>query len=87
MHICVYINVYIYVYICMSICVYVYVCMYIYIYIYVFIYMAICICTYIVKVKLVTLVKGDLKDSFSIATTPRCKEKRYSFPLIAPSYP
>ena len=32
------------------------------------------------QVKLATLVKGDLKAPFSIATTPRCREERYSFP-------
>ena len=32
------------------------------------------------KVKLATIVKGDLKAPFSIATTPRCRGGRYSFP-------
>ena len=41
----------------------------------------------IVKVKLVTVVKGDQKAPFSIATTPRCKGGRYSFSWIAPLYP
>ena len=40
-----------------------------------------------VKVKLVTVVEGDQKAPFSIATTPRCKRGRYSFPWIAPLYP
>ena len=40
-----------------------------------------------VKVKLVTVVECDLKAPFSIATTPRCKGGRYSFPWIAPLYP
>ena len=40
-----------------------------------------------VKVKLASVVEGDLKATFSIATTPRCREGRYSFPLIAPLYP
>ena len=39
------------------------------------------------KVKLVTIVKGNQKAPFSIATTPRCRGKRYSFPWIAPLYP
>ena len=39
------------------------------------------------KVKLVTAVEGDLKVPFSIATTPRCRGGRYSFPWIAPLYP
>ena len=34
-------------------------------------------------VKLTTLVEGDPKASFSIATTPICRG-RYSFPRIAP---
>ena len=39
------------------------------------------------KVKLVTLVKGEPKALFSIATTPRCREGHYSIPRIAPLYP
>ena len=40
-------------------------------------------------VKLTTVVKGDHKAPFSIATTPRCVcvGGRYSFPGIAPLYP
>ena len=38
-------------------------------------------------VKLVTVVKGDQKASFSIATTPRYRGGRYSFPWIALLYP
>ena len=34
-----------------------------------------------------TIVEGDQKVSFSIATTPRCRRGRYSFPWIAPLYP
>ena len=34
-----------------------------------------------------TIVEGDQKAPFSIATTPRCREGRYSFPMIAPLYP
>ena len=41
----------------------------------------------IIKVKLATIVEGDPKAPFSIATTPRCREGRYSFPWIAPLYP
>ena len=33
-----------------------------------------------------TSVKGDPKAPFSIATTPRCRGGRYSFPRIAPLY-
>ena len=40
-----------------------------------------------VKVKLATVVEGDQKALFSIATTPRCRGGRYSFPCIAPLYP
>ena len=33
-----------------------------------------------IKVKLATIVEGNLKAPFSIATTPRCRGGRYSFP-------
>ena len=36
--------------------------------------------------KLATVVKGDQKAPFSIATTPRCRGGRYSFPWITPLY-
>ena len=39
------------------------------------------------KVKLATLVEGDPKAPFSIATTPRCRRGHYSFHWIAPLYP
>ena len=43
---------------------------------------------YIYKlVKLATVVEGDQKTPFSIATTPRCRGGCYSFPWIAPLYP
>ncbi len=32
------------------------------------------------KIKLATVVEGDPKAPFSIATTPRCRGGRYSFP-------
>ena len=35
----------------------------------------------------VTLVEGDPKAPFSIATTPRCRGGRYSISRIAPLYP
>ena len=41
----------------------------------------------ILKVKLATIVKGDPKAPFSIATTPRCRGGRHSFPWISPLYP
>ena len=43
--------------------------------------------TYDVKVKYVTIVEGDPKASFSIATTQRCRGGRYTLPWIAPLYP
>ena len=46
-----------------------------------------CVCVYIVVKLLVTVVKGDQRAPFSIATTPRCRGGRYSFPWIAPHYP
>ena len=39
------------------------------------------------KVKLATVVEGDQKAPFSIATTLKCREERYSFPRIATPYP
>ena len=39
------------------------------------------------QVKLVTVVEGDQKVPFSIATTPKCRGGRYSFPRIAPLDP
>ena len=36
--------------------------------------------------RLATIVEGDPKAPFSIATTPRCRGGRYSFPWIAPLY-
>ena len=38
-------------------------------------------------IKFATLVEGDQKAPFSIATTLRCRGGRYSFPWIAPIYP
>ena len=39
------------------------------------------------KVKLATVIEGDSKAPFSVATSPRCKGGCYSFPWIAPLYP
>ena len=39
------------------------------------------------KVKLATVVKGNQKAPFSIATTLRCRGGCYSFPWISPLYP
>ena len=41
----------------------------------------------LVYIKLVTLVEGNLKAPFSIATTLRCRGGCYSIPWIAPLYP
>ena len=38
-----------------------------------------------IKVKLATVVEGNLKAPFSIATTQRCGGGHYSFPWIAPT--
>ena len=38
------------------------------------------------KVKLATLVKGDPKAPFSIATRAWCRGEHYSIPWIAPLY-
>ena len=40
-----------------------------------------------IKVKLATVVEGNLKAPFSIATTQKCKGWRYSFPWVASLYP
>ena len=37
-------------------------------------------------IKLATVVEGDQKVPFSIATTPRCRGGCYSFPWISPLY-
>ena len=39
------------------------------------------------NVKLATLVEGDPKAPFSIATTPKYTRGRYSIPWIAQLYP
>ena len=38
------------------------------------------------KVKLATVVEGHPMAPYSLTTTPKCKEGRYSFPWIAPLY-
>ena len=40
-----------------------------------------------VYIKLVTLVEGDLKDSFLIATTLKCRGGRYFISWIVPLDP
>ena len=60
----------------------------IYIYIYRERYIVHCGVLYIyIYIKLASVVEGDLKTPFSIATTPRCRWGRYSFLLIALLYP
>ena len=39
------------------------------------------------KVKLATVIDGDPKAPFLIATTPRYRGGHYSYPWIAPLYP
>ena len=39
------------------------------------------------RVELATVVEGDPKAPFSIATTPRCRGGWYSVPMIASLYP
>ena len=68
-NICALIYIYIYIYMCVCVCVCVCVCM--------------CVCV-ISKLKSATVVEGDPKAPFSIATTPRCSGGNYSFPWIAP---
>ena len=63
-----------------------YVYIHIHIYIYVYIYVRLYIYIYKVK-KLATLVEGVQKAPFPIATTPRCRRGRNSFPWITPLYP
>ena len=46
-----------------------------------------CVHALIVKVKLVTVVEGDPKAPFSIATTQRCRGRRYSFTLDCSTLP
>ena len=38
-------------------------------------------------IKLATVVDGDPKVRFSIASTPKCRGGRFSFSWIAPLYP
>ena len=40
-----------------------------------------------IYMKLATVDEGDRKTLFSIATTPRYRERRYSSAWIAPLYP
>ena len=58
----------------------------IYIYIYIYICVCVCVCVWIEtklphrSKKWATIVEGNPKAPFSIATTPRCRGGRYSFP-------
>ena len=61
---------------CIAVFIYLFTCIHFYIDIYIYIYIY----------KLVTVVEGDHKATFSIAITPRCRRGCYSFPWIAPLY-
>ena len=43
------------------------------------------VCMYVLL--LATVVEGDQKAPFSIATTPMCRRGRHAIPCIAPLYP
>ncbi len=47
----------------------------------------ICLDSYMVSNKLATIVEGDPKTPFSIATTPRCRGGHYSILWFAALYP
>ena len=49
----------------------------------IYIYICVCVCVCV----LATVVEGDKKAPFAIATTPRCKRGRHFFPWISPLYP
>ena len=51
-------------------------------YIYIYIYIDGSVRFIVSKVKLATVVEGNSKALFSIATKPRCMRGRYSFPWI-----
>ena len=42
---------------------------------------------FVSKVNLATVVEGDQKAPFSVASTPRCRGGCYTFPGISPLYP
>ena len=63
----------------MCVCVCVCVCVSVYLCVFIFTKYMNTISIYIIYV-----VEGDPRVGFSIATTPKCKERRYSFPWIAP---
>ena len=58
-----------------------------YLYLYIDTHKSFLLFIYIHEKKLATVVKGNQKSPFSIATTPMCKGGRYSFHWIAPLYP
>ena len=87
--------------VCVCVCIYMCVCVCVHECVWeIYIYMCVCVCVraracfsivtgrrYVILVKLATIVEGDPKAPFSIATTPRCRGGRYSIPRIAPVYP
>ena len=74
-------NICIFIFICVCVCVCVCACVRVSVSLYMHIYM------YMYKVKLATVVKGDPKAPFSVATTLRCKGEYNSFLWIALLYP
>ena len=68
-----YLSIYIYIYIYIHTHIHIYLSIYLYIYIYIYIY---------IYRKLPNVVKGDETTLFSIATTPKCRGGRYSFPYM-----
>ena len=58
-----------------------------YVYIYIYIYICVCVCVSVCKSNAMTVVVGNLKAHFSIATTPGRRGGRYFFPWNATHYP
>ena len=73
--------------VCMYACMYVYRCVYIYVYVCIYMCAYVCVCLCISFYEACKCLQGQKKAPFSIATTPRCRGGRYSFPWIAPHYP
>ena len=85
--VCAHARVYVWIYISVSGCAWIFI-----IYICVCIDVCLCVCMcewelYVSKVKLATIVEGNPKAPFSIATTPMCRGGRYSFPGLLDPYP
>ena len=80
---CVHICIYIYAIMCVYICI----CAYIDICICIYVCICMCISLYMYMYMLVTVVEGDLKVPFLIASTPMCRGGCHSFFWIALLYP